>query len=165
MIYNREQTKKMDSQHEDILSQLVSLQLQLSENPRDIAAIKSKVNLMTSNLRISLNNNKLSQRVITDNLLDNFDSSNGLYNTAISDIQSINDDFHFHTDPIRNEVLNFPNMDISHDFSKRSRSRSKTNKIDPAYMRPAGVKSNTDQIYRHDSVQYLDVNRNKTDIK
>lgn len=61
-------------------------------------------------------------------------------------------------DQQRIEILNYQSVETD-DYLKRG--RSKNSKIDPANMRPAGVKSNADQIYRNDSIQFLEMNRNK----
>lgn len=138
-----------------MLDQLISIQMLANQGPSDLSILKSKLSYVISNLQISSDNTRLSRRVITDNLLDTYSTLDNRLG-PISDINSVYDDLHSQTEHTRSEIMVMP-IDTQDELARQSRLK---NRVDPMHMRPAGVKSDAEQVYRHDSVQYLD-NKNK----
>ena len=157
----KEQLRKLNLQQDDTIKELLNIESYMVNNLQDWSSVKSRINLIINNIKLNSNSSKLAARIFSDFAFDEIERVEQKTNTALSEYHSVNNDNFFQADDIKsNQIVN--QIDLSVDNSRLTRTRMRQEKIDPFKMKPAGLKSNTDTVFRQDSVQYLDRKRTKT---
>lgn len=130
-------------------------------NLQDWSNVKSRIHFIINNLKFNSDSSKLATRIFSEYAYEDNDRNDNKTNLALSEYHSMNNDNYFQVEETKSIQIG-NQVDLSAENSKQMRSRSKQSKIDPFKMKPAGLKSNTDVAFRHDSVEYLDRKRTKT---